>query len=294
MSSASRRAAIVAVAVLASTGLAATQAQTSGATRGAPASGVPVDFVRPLPHLDAAEVSAQSAAGATIPVWSDTITASQDGKTYHYQMVGQDPRSALANPTTTIVANVIPIVVKLADGTTFDPTVKSCGEKVSALSAVLASPIFNNTAFSPGGTDVGNTQFGDAFQRANFWTYTNPSGVNPGYHVLLKAKAGKAITVKVPKTAGRKIPGKACRYGAVTMAYAVQQGLKLLPTLRAKAWGVTPTTFPIFLLHNVQLDKTLGVPGALGFHAAIPNPAFHGAAQTVAVSTYLDPAVSSA
>ena len=54
-----------------------------------------------------------------------------------------------------------------------------------------------------------------------------------------------------------------------------------------------PTTFPIFLLHNVQFDKTLGVSGSVGFHAAVPNPAFHGAAQTVAVSTYLDPAVSS-
>ena len=76
------------------------------------------------------------------------------------------------------------------------------------------------------------------------------------------------------------------------MAYAVTEGLKLLPTLAAKPWGVRPTTFPIFLLHNVEFDKTLGVSGSVGFHAAVPNPAFHGATQTVAVASYLDPAVA--
>ena len=55
---------------------------------------------------------------------------------------------------------------------------------------------------------------------------------------------------------------------------------------------MNPTTFPIFLLHNVDFDKTLGVPGAVGFHAAIPNPKFHGATQTVAVASYLDSAFS--
>ena len=46
-------------------------------------------------------------------------------------------------------------------------------------------PIFVNKAFSFGGTSVGTTQYVDAFQRANFWKFTKPGAINPGYHVLL-------------------------------------------------------------------------------------------------------------
>src|SRR5262249_15772510 len=136
------------------------------------------------------------------------------------------------------------------------------------------------------------TQYVDAFQRANFWTSTNPAGINPGYHVLLTPKVGKTITIKVPSAAGRSITNEACAAGEGTMAYAGTQGLKLLPSLAAKRWGVGPKTFPIFLLHNVRFDTTLGKPGSVGFHAAVPNPAFHGATQTVAVASYLDASFS--
>jgi hypothetical protein len=110
--------------------------------------------------------------------------------------------------------------------------------------------------------------------------------------VLLTPKVGKTITIKVPAASGRLDSTHSCTAAEVTMAYAVTQGLKLLPTLAAKPWGVSPTTFPIFLLHNVEFDKALGVPGSVGFHAAVPNPAFHGASQTVAVASYLDAAVA--
>ena len=251
----------------------------------------PVDFVVPLARADRAQGSAVTVA--TIPMWSSSIAASQNGKKYRYQMVGQDPRVRLANPATTIVANIIPIVVKLSDGTTFDPTTKSCGETVSPLNAALASPVFENTTFRSGGTNVGNTQYADAFQRASFWAYTKPSGINPGYHVVLEPKVGKTISITVPAASGRLDTGPSCDAAEVTMAYAVSQGLKLLPSLAAKPWGVSPKTFPIFLLHNVEFDTKLGTPGSVGFHAAVPNPAFHGAAQTVAVASYLDAAVSS-
>jgi hypothetical protein len=286
-----RRAGLLAASTVLSVAIASTPALVSPAAAGPNLhQAQPVDFVVPLAHAGEPRVAA--AAGATIPMWTASITASQNGKRYRYQMVGQDPRKRLSHPTTTIVANIIPIVVKLADGTTLDPTKKSCGESTSPLNAVLASPVFKNTPFTPGDTFVGNTQYVDAFQRANFWAYTNPSGINPGYHVLLVPKVGKTITVKVPAADGRSVANHSCAAGAVTMAYAVGQGLKLLPSLAAKPWGVTPKTFPIFLLHNIRFDKTLGKSGAVGFHAAVPNPAFHGATQTVAVASYLDASFS--
>ena len=76
------------------------------------------------------------------------------------------------------------------------------------------------------------------------------------------------------------------------MTYAVQHGLKLVPSLAREPWGVNPTTLAIFVLHNVEFDAKPGVSGDVGFHAALPNPAFHGAAQTVAVASYLDPAIA--
>jgi hypothetical protein len=250
------------------------------------------DGVVPLANFNESRLTAEAANGTTIPIWTSSITASQNAKRYQVTMVGQDPRVPLSHPTTTIVANLIPIVVALGHGTTLDPTSTSCGETVSPLSAVLASPIFNATGFSPGGTNVGDTQYIDAFQRASFWTYTKPVGINPDYHVLLKPKLGRKITIKVPASDGRAFSRHGCAAAAVTMAYAVQQGLKLVPSLAREPWGVKPTTLAIFLLHNVEFDATLGASGDVGFHAAIPNPAFHGAAQTVAVASYLDPAIA--
>ncbi|MGO9876450.1 MAG: hypothetical protein ACLPVY_21965 [Acidimicrobiia bacterium] len=282
---------MLAVSTVLGVSIAATPVPVSSSPAGAALHATqPVDFVVPLGYARRPPVSATT--GATIPMWTDSVTASQNGKRYRYQMVGQNPRIRLSDPTTTIVANIIPIVVTFADGATFDPTSTSCAEQTTPLNAVLASPIFNNTVFSPGGTTVGDTQYLDAFQRANFWTYTNPTGINPAYHILLRPKVGKTITIKVPAADGRVISRHFCAAAEVTMAYAVAQGLKLIPTLVAKPWGVNPTTFPIFLLHNVEFDTTLGVAGAVGFHAAIPNPAFHGATQTVAVASYLDATIA--
>jgi len=248
--------------------------------------------VVPLANFNESRVAAEAANGTSIPIWTTSITASQNEKRYQVTIVGQDPRSRLSDPMTTIVANIIPIVVTFSDGTTLDPTTRSCGETVSPLSAVLASPLFNATRFSPKGTNVGDTQYVDAFQRANFWTFTNPSGINPDYHVLLKPKLGTKVTIQVPASDGRAFSRHGCGAAAVTMAYAVQQGLTLVPSLAGEPWGVKPTTVAIFLLHNIEFDTTLGVSGDVGFHAAIPNPAFDGAAQTVAVASYLDPAIA--
>ncbi len=289
MSSAFRGVALLAVFSMVGVAVSSSAAPALPSTAVDPVrTGQPVDFVVPARSAG----GRPAVVGATIPFWTDSVTASQNGKQYHFQMVGQDPTTPLSNPTTTIVANIIPIVVKLADGTTLDPTKKSCGESASPLNAVLASPVFKDTAFSAGDTFVGNTQYVDAFQRANFWAYTNPSGINPGYHVLLVPKVGKTITIKVPAADGRSVANQSCAAGAVTMAYAVTQGLKLLPSLAAEPWGVSPKTFPIFLLHNVRFDKTLGTSGSVGFHAAVPNSAFHGATQTVAVASYLDASFS--
>ena len=49
----------------------------------------PRDFVVPLVAPGGSRAAA--ATGPTIPLWTGSITASQNGKKYRYQMVGQDP-----------------------------------------------------------------------------------------------------------------------------------------------------------------------------------------------------------
>ena len=49
------------------------------------------------------------------------------------------------------------------------------------VNVMLQSPIFKNDDFNLGGTDVGTTQYIDAFQRANFWSLIDRNN----YHTLL-------------------------------------------------------------------------------------------------------------
>src|SRR6185295_11681783 len=74
-------------------------------------------WTAPATASPAAPRAARPAAfvGKTIPFWTGSVAASQNGKQYRYQMVGQDPRVPLTHPATRIVANIIPIVVKLAN-----------------------------------------------------------------------------------------------------------------------------------------------------------------------------------
>lgn len=120
----------------------------------------------------------------------------------NFTMVGADP--AKSNATTTISVYLIPIKMvygKNNGNRTFDPNKdKYPGWKVSVTKAILASPIFQSVVdFKQGGTDLGKTQYIDAFQRANFWKYVQK---NQKYHVLLKPKLLPEQTIHVSPSEG--------------------------------------------------------------------------------------------
>ena len=65
-------------------------------------------------------------------------------------------------------------------------------------------PIFSNAPFTFAGKSMGPpTQYLDAFQRANFYKYTQQGGINPGYHVRLQWKLHGAINVPTDTSATR-------------------------------------------------------------------------------------------
>lgn len=255
---------------------------------------IPTELTPQTPaSTDVARILKQAASGATVPMWTGSVTAGQDGKSYTYQMVGKDPTTKQASPSTRIVTPVIPIIWKIG-GASFDPTSTSCGETSSALNTVLASPVFKKTAFTPGGTDVGTTQFIDAFQRANLWRYTSPSGINPGYHVLLSPKSDKPITVVVPASDGETLAtASSCSIGIVQESWAFHYlQTKVYPTLTNKTAGVKPTTFPIFIFHDIFAVTTVPCNPCFGFggyHSFFSSSQFAGATQTWAFASFQDP-----
>jgi len=94
-------------------------------------------------------------------------------------MLGTNP--AAGSATTTIEAILVPLKVVFSDGTELDATAPVYGESESASVLTAESPLFQPTTFKPGGTNVGTTQYIDAFQRANFWKYV--STTSPKFHV---------------------------------------------------------------------------------------------------------------
>jgi hypothetical protein len=232
-------------------------------------------------------VDSQSAAAKTIPLWKGTITSFN--KSYTYRMVGTDPTTAQAHQSSTVPSTVIPIIFTFHDGSVFDPTTvdKHCSAAGSADSLTMASPIFQDFNYVVGGTSVGNTQYVDFFQRANFWHFTKPGGVNPNYHVLLNPVLGNAVHVTVPAAKGSTLTGSWCgKLGLIEINWwdnYLQQ--TLFPLLATK--GVSPTQFPIFLFYNVvQYVNQVSNCCILGYHNAVDNPHFGNLVQTYSVNDF--------
>lgn len=122
--------------------------------------------------------SATAASQSPLPNWSDSFT--YQGLTYKYTMVGTDPK--LGSKTTIIPTVIIPLRFVFPDGQVFDAGTDLIDGQ-TAVQGIINSPIFKNYNFVLGGKSVGNTQYADAFQRANFWD--SVSGKARDYHVLL-------------------------------------------------------------------------------------------------------------
>lgn len=220
-----------------------------------------------------------SSNSAQLPLFNYTVTSSRDGNTYSGTIVGDSP---FVNPagSTAIPSQIVPVIVVThsvfagvdSSGnvltkpglTKFDPSVKddSCLAPPNdvPLTLVQKSPIFNGFDFNYGGTDVGTTQTTDAFQRANFSQLVNPGNGNfdnVTYHVILSpVNTISAIMIDVPADSGVAYPSAAfggCPTGTegiVDLAIYEPALFKAIATVLG-AQGVNPSTFPMFVTHNV-------------------------------------------
>ena len=89
--------------------------------------------------------------------------------------------------------------MKFANGDTWGPTqIDSCDSGASPLTRVQQSPLVVKQNWTWGGTSIGIAQVTDAFQRAEFWKYAQPAGINPTYNVNLSWTTASPITINVP------------------------------------------------------------------------------------------------
>jgi len=234
-------------------------------------------FMHPRPQFD--DTAAPTTA---LQTWNGSF--SYHG-TNNFVMVGTDPSST--NVTTTIPVYIIPLKIVYKKGTkskTFDPNhVLSTGNTV--IQQTVASPLFQSSIdYVQGGTDLGATQYEDAFQRGNFWTDVM---TNTNYHVLLGTPTVlPTLTVNVPTgdgTTGTSQIGPPETIGVVSYNWFMSQA----PTWIAANSQITPSALALFVTYNVYLTQTTNFTGCCigGYHYAYGNSA---SPQTYAQYSFMD------
>lgn len=215
------------------------------------------------PHAAPAGTLAAKAASA-LPTWSGSFT--YKSKNYTYTMVGSAPSGGAS---TTVQVSIIPIKIVITKGTTkttFDPsTVLSNGR--TATTNTVDSPLFSSsTNYSPGGVNVGTTQYIDAFQRANFWGTVSS---HSGYHLLLGGPTVLAEQTLSPSaTYGKTGSVFGFTAGLVDINWFDSQLNSLITSL-----GIQPNTLPIFLTYDVYLTQNGGCCIG-GYHSATGSQSY--------------------
>ena len=212
---------------------------------------------------------------AQVPMWTNTFTF--NGQTFTYHMVGTDP--ALGSKTSRIPLVIVPLKFDFVDGTSLSATQRVCGDTKTTLTRVKTSPLLKKVAFTPGGTNVGTTQYVDAFQRANFWSRV--STTSPNYHVLLAPIQVKPLQTITVGAAGTTVAGPCARIGEVDINFFDTIAMSMLTTLNIPA-----NTLPLFLSYNTFW--TFGGCCILGYHSTD-----NAGTQAYAVGAYNDPGIFS-
>lgn len=227
-----------------------------------------------LPQHGDIHPHAQYPAGATLPTWNGTIRFS--GTLYNFSMVGTNP--ATTNSTTTLKVYVIPIkmVYGAANGKmTFDPG-KDTVNGVTVTQNLLNSPLFNARDWKWGKTNMGTTQYEDAFQRGSFWKDVSR---NANYHVVFAAPVVLAEqTINVPSTQGGIISNP---FGSGMIGTMDIDAFDMkLQTYMKKFSQINPGVLPLFVTDNIYLTQQ-GECCIGGYHSADTN------SQTYAHASYV-------
>jgi len=229
-------------------------------------------FSRILPKLN----NDLQTPATPLTTWNGSFVYS--GHTYKYNMVGTAPSTGTS---TTVPVFIIPIALAYKSGTTtttFSPaTLQSNG--ASATTNTVNSPIFQNMNWIAGDgvTDLGTTQYEDAFQRGNFWGQVSSA---TGYHVLLGTpKVAKVRTIVVPAADGSIATEFGVKVGLADINWFDAE----LQAIITKTKQILPNTLPIFITYDVYLTSG-GQCCIGGYHSSMGSTA---APQAYSMFTYI-------
>lgn len=253
----------------------------------------------------------QTGGPDALPVWTfDVQHAARDGLNHVGAMVGTNPFTSPGTSRVPVV--IIPLAITthtVAHGIdfstgTFTPTspgsVTVNGSKADPhclpapndvpSTVAYQSPIFQDSPIYFGNTFMGNTQYIDALQRAEFYGALG-SNLN-NYHVLFDpVQVARPIAINVPANEGLAFSPQATLGGGCGEVQVLDLNWfdsyingTLLPQLASE--GMTPGTIPVFLLYNAVMASpvtNLNTCCILGYHSLAGEPAPN---ETYAVSDF--------
>lgn len=212
------------------------------------------------------------AASTPLTTYNGSFTF--NGTVYKYNMVGDAPSS---NTSVTIPVFLVPIKL-VVRSQTFDPQhVLSNGKTV--VNNTLASPLFaTGIDFITGGVNFGNTQYIDAYTRADFWGVAQNE---PNYHLLLGTPTVLAEqTLTVPRRSGTI----GTPFGSTAALVDINYFDAQVQSIIAKFTQIVPNSLPIFLIYDTYLTQNsqccIG-----GYHSV---EGLISAPQAYAVFSYVD------
>jgi hypothetical protein len=219
---------------------------------------------------------------ASLTQWNGSYT-DLTKKKITYTQIGTDPNST--NVTTTTQVYIVPVkfvYTKSAGTATFDAKNHVLSNGRTVVNNVIDSPLFDaGIDFVQGGTDLGTTQYIDAFQRANFWSVVS---TNSDYHVLFskpKVLAEKTITVS-SKVQGQVMSNP---FASGTVGtYGIDLFDSKLQTWMKSIAKINPGVLPVFILYDIFL--TSGGECCIGGYHSANGPQPGG--QTYSVASYVD------
>ena len=256
------------------------------------------------PSGNALDISTRSQdEEGTLPTWTFNLLSPRDGNQYSGTLVGHSP---FRDPQTDRIRTyLIPLVIRTHRiGIAFAPRtfhlITVAGDVVSDPTApdntclappnnvpvdlIRQSPLFQPARFVVAGTDVGTTQYVDAFQRANFW---NALGADKdAYHLLLDPVViTDPVVIDVPSNEGVTITD-ASLYAKLFGLHVCTPITRVngswldgyltntvLPALAKQ--GVGPDSIPIFITYNAYFKSfDVTYPGLSydGYHAFTGHP----------------------
>jgi hypothetical protein len=212
---------------------------------------------------------------ASLQSWNGSFTYGSTN--YSYNMVGAAPST---NSTATITTYIIPVKIVITprrgSKVTYDPAhVLSNGNTVT--NNTLLSPLFDSTTtYTQGGTNVGTTQYIDAYQRANFWGTVQ---TDTNSHLLLSTTVLAEQTLSPPSNYGKTGSVFGFIAGLVDINWFDAQ----IPGLISKL-GIQPNQFPIFLVYDTYLTQggSCCIGGYHSSEGSVSNP------QAYAEAGYVD------